>query len=135
MTFPDTTTPHTDTETAPQSCGDDPFGLANIPDFLRRTPDNIKPAPRPRTVWRVTPAMKATAQKDRERREKIAARPVVLQAVEAGADTFGKIRKATGLPNPWIQSALRFHMKERAILKTGKRYRVNARRRNGGQNQ
>ena len=129
MTCKETTIPSTDTETAPQSCGDDPFGLANIPDFLRRTPGKIKRAPQPRTVWRATPAMKATAQKDRERREKIAARPAVLQAVEAGADTFGKIRTATGLSDPWLQSALRFHVKERTILKTGKRYYATAQRR------
>ncbi len=129
MTFPETITPTPDTETAPQSCGDDPFGLDDIPDFLRRTPGKTKRRQRPRNVWRVTPAMKAAAQKDQARREKIAARPAVLQAVEAGADTFGKIRDATGLSDPWIQAALRFHVKERAILKTGKRYHVSARRR------
>ncbi len=42
MTFPDTITPHTDTETAPQSCGDDPFGLDQIPAFLRRTPGDAR---------------------------------------------------------------------------------------------
>ncbi len=40
MTFPDTTTPHTDTEPAPPSCGGDP--LADIPAFLRRTPGNTR---------------------------------------------------------------------------------------------
>ncbi len=42
MTFPETTIPHTDTETAPQSCGDDPFGLDQIPTFLRRTPGDAR---------------------------------------------------------------------------------------------
>ncbi len=42
MTFPDTITPHTDTETAPQSCGDDPFGLDQIPAFLRRAPGDTR---------------------------------------------------------------------------------------------
>ncbi len=42
MTFPDTITPHTDTETAPQPCGDDPFGLDQIPAFLRRTPGDTR---------------------------------------------------------------------------------------------
>ena len=129
MTYRQTTIPRTETKTAAQSCGGDPFDLDDIPDFLRRAPGNAKRAPRPRNVWRPTPAMKVAAQEDRKRREKIAARPAVLQAVEAGADTFGKIRTATGLPDPWIQSALRFHIKERAILQTGKRYRVNAGRR------
>ena len=83
----------------------------------------------PRTTWRATPVMKAAAQKDQARREKIAARPVVLRVIEDGADTFGKIRNATGLSDPWIQSALRFHVKERAVLKTGKRYQANPVRR------
>ncbi len=41
MTYHKTITPSTDTETAPQSCGDDPFGLDDIPGFLRRTPGSI----------------------------------------------------------------------------------------------
>ena len=122
MTSPEDITLSTGTEPAPQSYGDDPFDIGNIPDFLRRSPGRTKRATRPRTVWHVTPAMKAAAQKDQERCEKIAARPVVLRAVEDGAETFGQIRKATGLSDPWIQSAIRFHVKERAILKTGKRY-------------
>lgn len=121
MTIPKTTIPSTNTETAPQPCGGDPL---DIPDFLRRTPGDTKPGRRRRNVWRTTPAMKDAARQDRERREKIAGRPVVLQAVADGADTFGKIRKATSLPNPWIQSALRFHVKGHAILKTGKRYHI-----------
>ena len=44
MTFKETTTPHTDPETAPQTSGDDPLDLANIPDFLRRSP---QPATKP----------------------------------------------------------------------------------------
>ena len=129
MTSRETTTSTPDSEAASQACSDDTFGLDNIPDFLRRTPSKTKRAPRPRKVWHVTPAMKVAAQKDRERREKIAARPAVLQAVEAGADTFGKIRKATDLPGPFIQAVLRFHAKERAILKTGKRYYATVQRR------
>ena len=129
MTHHQTTTPHTDTETAPQSCGDDPFGLNDIPDFLRRTPGKTKRRQQHRTTWRMTPAIKVAAKKDQARREKIAARPVVLRAIEDGADTFGKIRKATDLSDPWIQAALRFYVKERAILKTGKRYDVPARQR------
>ncbi len=42
MTFPDTITPHTVPEPAPQSCGDDPFGLDQIPAFLRRSPGNTR---------------------------------------------------------------------------------------------
>ena len=128
MTSSEDTTPSTDTETVPQACGDDPFDTGNIPDFLRRSPGKTKRRQQPRSVWRVTPAMKAAAQKDQARREKIAARPVVLRAIEAGAETFGKIRKATDLPDPWIQAALRFQVKEHAILKTGKRYYTTARR-------
>ena len=42
MTYRQTTTPRTDTETVPQSCGDDPCGLTDIPAFLRRTPDDAR---------------------------------------------------------------------------------------------
>ena len=129
MTYHKTTTPNTDPEPAPQYCGDDPFGLDDIPDFLRRTPNKTKRRQQPRTAWHVTPAMKAAAQKDQDRRQKIAVQPIVLQAIEDGADTFGKVRKATNLADPWIQAALRFHVKERAILKTGKRYHATAQRR------
>ncbi len=118
--------PITATEPAPQYREDDPFGLDDIPDFLRRTRGKIKPVQQPRTVWHVTPAMKAAVQKDRERREKIAARPAVLRAIEDGADTFGKVRMATDLSDAFIQAALRFHVKERAILKAGKRYYATA---------
>ena len=129
MTFPETITPSTDTETAPQFSEDDPCGLDDIPDFLRRTPGKTKRRQQSRTGWRITPAMKAVAQKDQAQREKIAARPIVPRAIEDGADTFGKIRKAAELPDPWIQSVLRFYVKERAILKTGKRYHATVRRR------
>ena len=44
MTFPETTTPSTGPETASQFSEDDPFGLGDIPDFLRRTPQPAKPA-------------------------------------------------------------------------------------------
>ena len=128
MTFPEDITPSTGTEPAPQTCGGDPLDIGNIPDFLRRTPSKTKRRQQPRSVWRMTPAMKAAAQKDQERREKNAARPVVLRAIEDGADTFGQIRKVTGLSDPWIQAALRFQVKECAILKTGKRYYATARR-------
>ena len=122
MTFPEITTPNASTEPASQYSAADPFGLDDIPDFLRRSPGQIKRRRQSGTVWHVTPAMKAAVQKDQERREKIAARPAVLRAVEDGAETFGQIRKVTGLADPWIQAAIRFHVKERAILKTGKRY-------------
>ena len=41
MTYQEITTPSTGTKTVPQSCGDDPFGLDDIPGFLRRTPGSI----------------------------------------------------------------------------------------------
>ena len=47
MTYHKTTTPNTDPEPAPQYCGDDPFGLDDIPDFLRRTPSKTKPVQQP----------------------------------------------------------------------------------------
>ena len=42
MTCQEITIPHSETETAPQSCGDDPFGLDQIPAFLRRTPGDTR---------------------------------------------------------------------------------------------
>ena len=42
MTCQEITIPNTDTETAPQPCGDDPFGLTQIPAFLRRTPGDAR---------------------------------------------------------------------------------------------
>jgi len=44
MTCHKTTTLSTDTVAVPQSNGDDPFGLNNIPGFLRRTPKLAEPA-------------------------------------------------------------------------------------------
>ena len=44
MTYLKAITPNPDTETAPQSCGDDPFGLNDIPAFLRRTPESVRAA-------------------------------------------------------------------------------------------
>ena len=43
MTYRQPITPCTDTEPAPQSCGDDPLDLAGIPDFLRRPPKPAEP--------------------------------------------------------------------------------------------
>ena len=40
-------TPSTDPETASQYSEADPFGLSDIPDFLRRTPDKTKPVQQP----------------------------------------------------------------------------------------
>ena len=54
MTYKDPTIPRTDTETAPQSCDDDPCGLDDIPDFLRRTPQPAKLAGTGETM-RATP--------------------------------------------------------------------------------
>ncbi len=130
MTFSKTITPTADPETASQYSADDPCGLDDIPDFLQRTPGKARRAPRPGKSWKTTPAMKAVAGRDAEKRAKIAARPVVCAAVEAGAETFGQIRKATGLDGPTIRSALRFYVnRQRYITKTGKRYSVAAQRR------
>ncbi len=129
MTVSQTTTPTAGTEPASQYCDDDPFGLDDIPDFLRRTPGKTKPVRRPRKPWKTTPAMKAVAARDAEKRARIAARAVVCAAVEAGAETFGQIRKATGLDGPTIRSALRFYVnRQRYITKTGRHYHVLVRR-------
>ena len=44
MPYQQSITPSTDPEADPQSCGDDPFGLDDIPGFLRRTPKPVEPA-------------------------------------------------------------------------------------------
>ena len=104
------TIPNPDTVAAMAARADEPFDIGNIPAFLRRTPSKTKPARRPRKSWKTTPAMKAVAARDAEKRARIAARPAVCAAVEAGAETFGQIRKATGLDGPTIRSALRFYV-------------------------
>ena len=43
MPFQKDTTPSTVTEPARQACGDDPFDIGNIPDFLRRSPNPAEP--------------------------------------------------------------------------------------------
>ncbi len=45
MTFPETTTSAPDAVAAPQANGDDPFGLDDLPAFLRRTPGGGRAAP------------------------------------------------------------------------------------------
>lgn len=93
------------------------------PSFLTRTPGDTKPVRRPcPNSWKVSPLMKEAIEKDRKKREKIEARPAVRKAVKAGADTVGKIRKATDLETSYIQAALRFYMKIHKILRVGKRY-------------
>ncbi len=44
MTFPETTPPSADAVAAPQ-VSDDPFGLDDIPAFLRRTPGATRAVP------------------------------------------------------------------------------------------
>ncbi len=105
-----------------QTSDDDPFGLKDIPDFLHRTSGKTEPARRSRKVWHTAPAMKVAGERDRAKRDKIAVRSTVWKAVHAGADTLGKIRRTTDLSDALIKSALRFHVKERAVLKNGKRY-------------
>ncbi len=130
MTFPETITPSTAPEPVSPYSEDDPCGLGDIPDFLRRTPGKTKRAPQPCKSWKTTPAMKAVAARDAEKRAKIAARPAVCTAVEAGAETFGQIRKATGLDGPTIRSALRFYVnRQRYTTKTGRRYHAPAQQR------
>jgi len=109
--------------------------IGPMPEFLKRVPGNTAPvrtAPvrkRRCKAWRTTPAMKKQAKRDAEKRERIAARPIVRRAVEAGADTLGKIRKATELETACVRAALRFYIRLRAIERNGKRYHMNGRRR------
>ena len=54
----------------------------------------------------------------KQRREE----PAVLIAIRGGADTFGKIVKATGLDTTTIRKALNYYVYWLLITKTGRRY-------------
>ena len=67
----------------------------------------------------------------RERREKEAQlRAPVLSAVKNGADTFGKVRKATDIPtsdnagSKALKAVIRQLVRDRKVSKRGKRYLV-----------
>ncbi len=109
------------------------------PDFLDRTPGDVRPVRRQRKGWKPTKAAKAAAARDREKRTQEAARPTVYAAVKAGADTLGKIRKALDPlwhlkgdiqrreHNKTIRAALRFYIKRHKrprIVRVDKRYYV-----------
>ncbi len=53
MTFPETTPPSTATEPASQYSEDDPFGLDDIPDFLRCSPGKTKGGASPVHGWEI----------------------------------------------------------------------------------
>ena len=100
--------------------------IGELPAFLKRAPGDSKPAPKAQsTAWWKNP----WAKRDRQRRARLAARGDVRTAVERGADTMGKIRKATGLGRPTVRAALRFYTRARVIERRGRRYWMNGRRR------
>jgi hypothetical protein len=109
---------------------DDNFDPLEIPNFLIRLSDHKRRFPVRgmirRHKFKQSPEMKAILAKSKEAARKrlgrLVARAPVLAAVIDGADTFGKIRKATGLDPTFIHAALRFH--RRRIVLTGKRYTV-----------
>ncbi|KKL53870.1 hypothetical protein LCGC14_2271120, partial [marine sediment metagenome] len=66
------------------------------PSFLDRSPGDTGLQRRSRRkAWRQTPAAKKQAVRDAKRRAREPARPIVLKAVEVGAETLQAIRKAT----------------------------------------
>ncbi len=95
--------------------------IGPMPAFLVRDTRTTRRAPRKRSPWQITKGMKEATRRERRRLEFEAARGPVLAAVRAGADTLGKIRKATGLETLAIKSALN-HYIGRRIRRVGKRY-------------
>ncbi len=107
--------------------GFDP-GIGEIPKFLIRDPNiHTRSTPKRRQKFRMTPIMKAAAARDSERRAKEAARWPVRDAIYAGADTLGKIRKVTGLETGHIRAALRVLCK-RDVDRVLRRYYPRGRR-------
>lgn len=97
-----------------------------IPAFLVRKSGDV------RTVFSVSKEREPIvfgpiAQANIERLRKIAARErtrgTVLKAIKGGADTFGKIRKATGIEDDGlIRSALRLYISRGRVEQDGRRY-------------
>ncbi len=97
--------------------------IGPLPKFLERTHGNTnKMSAKRKAPWKPTKAMKSAAKKDSAKRKVEADRPLVLKAIKEGADTFGKIQKATSLEQKTIWKALRYYIKHRYILKSGRRY-------------
>ncbi len=94
------------------------------PDFLDRTPGDVRPVRRQRKGWKATPLMKLAKKHAKEIRATEDARASVHAAVRDGADTLGKVRKATGLDNQAIRATLRFYIGCDVIRRVGKRYFV-----------
>lgn len=96
------------------------------PSFLDRFPGDTKPERRRRAkIWRLSALARKIAVRAAKKRDRIVVRPLVYQAVEAGAETLQAIRKHTGLDSPTIHAALRFYINQnRAIRKDGRRYFV-----------
>ena len=110
-----------------------------IPEFLKRKPGDE------RTVFAVKPPLtaagdpvqgpsngihpslgplaEANIMRLRKLMAKDRARATVLKAIQGGADTFGKIRKVTGIEDDsLIRSALRRYVNAGRVEITGKRY-------------
>ncbi len=98
--------------------------IGPLPKFLERKPGDTgrKMRAQRKAPWEPTKVMREVAEKDAAKRQIDADRPLVLAAVKGGADTMGKIRKATGLETATINKALRYYVKARYIHKSGRRY-------------
>ncbi len=98
--------------------------IGPLPKFLERKPGDTgrKMRAQRKAPWKPTKVMREASEKTEAKRQIDADRPLVLAAVKDGADTFGKIRKATGLETKTINKALRHYLKNRYVFKIGRRY-------------
>ncbi len=100
--------------------------IGPLPKFLERTKGDTgrKMYAKRKAPWKPTKAMREASEKTEAKRKVEGGRPLVLAAIKDGADTFGKIRKATGLETATINKALKYYIKARYIIKAGRRYTV-----------
>ena len=103
--------------------------MIDIPAFLVRKPGDHQTAftVLDGTTPGIHPVLGPIAKANIERLRKItareAARATVLKAIKNGADTFGKIRKETGIDDDsLIRSALRRYVNSGRVEQNGRRY-------------
>ncbi len=83
--------------------------IGPMPKFLERKPGDTgrKMSAKSKEPWKPTKAMREASEKTEAKRKVEGDRPMVLAAVKDGAETFGKIRKTTGLETATIIKALK----------------------------
>ncbi len=101
----------------------DPFEIPALLD-RRGEPVKLRPYRAPRKRWVIPKSAKQLAEKKRAQETQELRNGDVLTAIKAGADTFGKIRNATGIDdNRTIRIAIRRLKRDRQIEQVGRRYR------------